>query len=264
MRCKNCGWPNKPNERTCVKCHTPLDADESGYSAQGAGYTPQNQGGDAHLNKTVMESEVFGTPGAGATPAPYAATVPEQSDNTGGTSPCPKCGYPVRQGMAKCPNCNFSQNGYGQESSSYSARPAQTQPEPAPAASRQSGASRQPTRMNGGPGDRPLRGTVNPYMMNVEVEPTFILRPIKRMNERHDLDEMEYEGKSVTLNRDNTEANNPSITSREQAVITREGESWFIEDHSEQRTTFVQAAKRIELHDGDIILLGNRMFEFHE
>ena len=28
MRCKNCGWPNKPNETTCVKCHTPLVADD--------------------------------------------------------------------------------------------------------------------------------------------------------------------------------------------------------------------------------------------
>ena len=108
------------------------------------------------------------------------------------------------------------------------------------------------------------RGTVNPYMMNMDLEPSFVLKPIKRTNERHDLEELEFEGKSVTLNRDNTEANNASITSREQAIITNVDGHWYIEDKSEQKTTFVQAANRIELNDGDLILLGNRLFEFHE
>ena len=101
-------------------------------------------------------------------------------------------------------------------------------------------------------------------MMNLEMEPTFVLKPLKRMNERHELEEREYEGSEVLLNRANTEDNNPSITSREQAVVTRVDGRWYIEDRSEQKTTFVQAAKRIELHEGDIILLGNRLFEFHE
>lgn len=101
-------------------------------------------------------------------------------------------------------------------------------------------------------------------MMNMEVEPTFVLKPIKRMEERRDFEEQEYEGKQVVLNRDNTERNNQSITSRQQAVISNNDGHWYIEDKSEQRTTFVQAAQKIELHDGDIILLGNRLFEFHK
>ena len=100
-------------------------------------------------------------------------------------------------------------------------------------------------------------------MMNLETEPSFVLKPVKRMNERHELDELEFEGKSVTLTRDNTEPNNASITSREQAVVTNQDGHWFIEDKSEQKTTFVQAAQHIELHDGDLVLLGNRLFEFH-
>ena len=101
-------------------------------------------------------------------------------------------------------------------------------------------------------------------MMNMEVEPTFILKPLKRFEERHDFEEQEYEGKHVILNRDNTEQNNPSITSRQQAIITNIDGHWYIEDKSEQKTTFVQAAQKIELHDGDIILLGNRLFEFRK
>lgn len=30
MRCKNCGWPNKPDATTCSKCATPLESMESG------------------------------------------------------------------------------------------------------------------------------------------------------------------------------------------------------------------------------------------
>ncbi len=35
MRCKNCGWPNKPNERVCVKCHAPLSADDDSMERDG-------------------------------------------------------------------------------------------------------------------------------------------------------------------------------------------------------------------------------------
>ena len=109
-----------------------------------------------------------------------------------------------------------------------------------------------------------FRGTINPYMMNLETEPTFTLKPLKRLNERHDFEEQEYEGKEIVLTRENTEQNNSSITSRQQALVTRVDGRWYIEDRSEQKTTFVQASHKTELHDGDIILLGNRLFEFHE
>lgn len=47
-------------------------------------------------------------------------------------------------------------------------------------------------------------------------------------------------------------------------MVSQENGHWYIEDASDQKTTFVQAARKTELHDGDIILLGNRLFEFHE
>ena len=76
--------------------------------------------------------------------------------------------------------------------------------------------------------------------------------------------EIELEEGEAVLTRDNTEPGNPSITSKEQALVTFSDGHWYIENRSEQSTTFVLANKKIELHDGDIILLGNRMFEFTE
>lgn len=244
MRCKNCGWPNKPNETTCVKCHTPLVADDDidvKISQPSVGNDERN------IAKTVLEDDVFGA-GASAPSDATHYTVQEAEQ----TQPCPKCGYPLRPGTDKCPNCKFQVRGSQQSHQSQEA----------PHVNVTSGGNRRPTRMDNGGGVH--RGTVNPYMMNMDLEPSFMLKPIKRANERHELEEIEFEGKSVSLNRSNTEENNASITSREQAVITNIDGHWYIEDKSDQKTTFVQAGKRVEISDGDLILLGNRLFEFHE
>lgn len=245
MRCKSCGWPNKPNQTNCVKCGTPLTLEDSFDLSDGSN---SSNGVESELNETIWEEEAF--PGQGV--AKNRKHVDEGIAETESKNrPCPKCGYPLRPGVGKCPNCNFQTSGASQ--SSYAS---DTEPK------KKANIARQPTRMNDG--NKVYGGTINPYMMNLETEPSFVLKPVKRMNERHELDELEFEGKNVSLNRDNTEANNASITSREQAVVTNQDGHWFIEDRSEQKTTFVQAAKRIELHDGDLILLGNRLFEFHE
>lgn len=259
MRCKNCGWPNKPNEKVCVKCHTPLEAENDTVLESGNTYDSGRRS-EAPLNKTVMETDVFGgSPhGSQGGNSPVTSYNKDTQSEKTDTQPCPKCGYPVRIGSEKCPNCNFaiSQN-------------ASTPPRSVGNNGKYENDSftetHRPTRMNNDSGKSPLkRGTVNPYTMNLEIEPSFVLKPLRRMNERHDLEEQEYEGKEVVLNRDNTEQGNPSITSRQQAVVSRVDGHWFIEDKSEQKTTFVQAARKVELHDGDLILLGNRLFVFHE
>lgn len=279
MRCKNCGWPNKPGEQVCSKCHSPLGTDDDAPGNQSPYGAAAPSSPDSGLKKTVREDVVFGG-GQQHGEQPYQGTrreTPQYEDarydepryeapqRESGPSQCPKCGYPLRQGADKCPNCNYSLSQASQGRSSYSRE------EPAHATAQEE--HRRPTRLNDAPPqslrERPtsgghFRGTVNPYMMDIAATPSFTLKPIKRANERHDYTEEEFEGEEVVLNRNNTEPANPSITSREQAVVTHRDGHWYIEDHSEQRTTFVQAAHPTELHDGDLILLGNRLFEFHK
>jgi hypothetical protein len=89
------------------------------------------------------------------------------------------------------------------------------------------------------------------------------LKPMTRSNEPEErLVKKEYETAMVVLNRDNTEPENYSITSREQAVLTCENGVWFIEDRSALRTTFVHVARKMPLQDGDVVLLGDREFVF--
>lgn len=71
-----------------------------------------------------------------------------------------------------------------------------------------------------------------------------------------------FEGAEVMLNRKNTEPDNRTITSKEQAVVFSENGRWFIENRSEYDSTLILAKRKMEIQDGDIIMLGDRRFKF--
>lgn len=261
MRCKNCGWPNKPSETVCVKCGSPLEAEANIPEQGGANsYEPHlsmpSQDRDG-LKMTVMESDVFQSEPALYGPPPVKTT------STVNESACPKCGYPLRADAVKCPNCNTPVNG-NSDSNSLNANTNGYQRRPTRMADSNQSSAQNPTRIVSGGGK--VRGTINPYMMNIPQDPGFVLTPLQRMNERKAVEpvELDLEDGEVVLTRDNTEPGNPSITSKAQAVVSHSDGRWYIENRSEQNTTFVMARNKIELHNGDIILLGNRMFEFKE
>ncbi|MDE6283255.1 MAG: FHA domain-containing protein, partial [Muribaculaceae bacterium] len=110
------------------------------------------------------------------------------------------------------------------------------------------------------------RGTVNVYTAAAPVtNPSFSLSPIQKVNEPVAPTDLSFEGQEAILNRANTDPENLSITSRQQASIARRDGKWVITDLSDQQTTFVHPAKSGHvLSEGDIILLGNRLFIFHE
>lgn len=151
---------------------------------------------------------------------------------------CPECGFPLREGTLSCPNC-------GKELGSQAVGPAAPFVAPAPAA-----------------GFAAKYGaTVNPWS-NPMAGKTFKLQPVAWDNEPGEIPAMTYAGTVVGLNRDNTDPTNNSITSKTQAEITNENGKWFIEDKSAQQSTFIHAGRKIELADGDVIILGNRRFVF--
>lgn len=168
---------------------------------------------------------------------------------------CPKCGNPLPMNADNCPNCNYNVGQQQKVANNYPPRMDRMNIQP----TRMEG----PTRMENPAANKTnISGTQNPYMIEPEAEPIIVLTPQKRLNEKKELTGLEYEGKSIVLNRSNTEPENSSITSQTQAVISNIDGHWFIEDKSGQGTTFVRATRNIELKDGDVILLGNRLFEF--
>ena len=217
----------------CKNCDWPNKPDATTCSKCGSplesgsssnSYTESN----ADLKKTINEANVFG--GQVAQP-----------------NICPKCQYPLRPGTTRCPNCQTVIGGAEQPVANNQGAPRQS--------------PRRPTVLNA----PKFNGTVNVWTEGgIGVTPSFILSPVKRNGERHDPENVELEGNEVVLNRENTDPGNMSITSKTQAIISKRDDQWFIEDRSEQKTTFVQARTPQPLKDGDIILLGNRLFVFHE
>lgn len=266
MRCSKCGWPNKPSETNCTKCGAPLVKNDDDYNmAPASGGAPADNAQQPDIKSTIgnFSKTIIGEPPA-ATDAPAPSTPVQSAPATSAASPmtydaelpqrCPKCGYPLSHDSSVCPNCK-----------SVLHKPAVPASEPRATQSHDDAmphgtkpADNQP------PHDTPLGGTVNPYLQMHNLEPEFKLQPVRRYNEPTEPQRKEYEGEEVVLTRDNTDADNTSITSHEQAVVTNADGKWFIEDRSSQGTTFVQARHKIELHDGDTILLGNRLFIFHE
>ena len=254
MRCPKCKWPNKPNETNCIKCGAPLTGGNMDFEA--TSFVPQSSPAPAaeSLKKTVREDMAFGGGMAGNPVGMVGAPRPEHTDIDGPS--CPKCGYPLRHDTSVCPNCKSVLKKPVSESTVLSDAPVSR---PAAPVSRPAAPADKPAAAQ-----KPLSGTINPYLMGEEQVPSFSLKPVRKINEKHDMPAREYEGEEVTLTRSNTDEANASITSREQAVLTNVDGKWFIEDRSSQHTTFVLASHKVELHDGDTILLGNRLFTFHE
>ena len=110
--------------------------------------------------------------------------------------------------------------------------------------------------------------TVNIYQQPpkprpVEELPHFTLEPIKRDDEMmFNLEKLAFDTAEVVLNRQNTDPENSSITSCQQAIMSFEDGKWYIEDRSSFKTTFIRVTKKTELQEGDIIVLGDRAFKF--
>ena len=156
---------------------------------------------------------------------------------------CPNrhCGYPVSAGMKVCPVCHTP---IGRPDSPDG----------------NSG--------NGGPADRPSGNASTPKAdtINPWAKPTkdsfCTLQRIPWEDEMANYAPINYPGEIIALTRANTDANNNTITSKTQAVLTLENGEWFIENKSQLQTTLLRVDRKMKLEDGDVIVLGNRMFKF--
>lgn len=100
-------------------------------------------------------------------------------------------------------------------------------------------------------------------MTEPELPPHCSLQPVPHENEpAAKMVKQEYSSAEVVLNRQNTEPDNFTITSQQQALLTFEDGKWYIEDRSAFKSTYIRVTRRTELHDGDIVSMGDRDFEF--
>jgi len=228
MRCQFCGWDNPQGKERCEKCDKPLNS-EAFVSSSDSHDRPtarQKTESSSVLKATVRESSCAGD---------STATVREKQEDI-----CPQCGYTLENGV--CPSC-----GYGKENTNPDS-PHSVIYGP-PVVSYKNGA------------DSEGKKTVRPIRKG-EREGAFALIPISEETGAPEGEPLLFEGDVVSLNRENTDPKNKTITSAEQAVISRVEGAWVVADKSEFKTTFVQASHEIELHDGDLLLIGNQLYSF--
>ncbi len=240
MRCKNCGWENPTGQTKCEKCNVVLKEASSAHN-------PTTRVAD-RMRSTVSESAIFND-------KPYCIAP----------KTCPKCGYPVSDTSTSCPNCNHELQPVQTAIQSITCKSCGAEISSTAKFCSSCGAplnkeSAQPRKIK-----RSYMGTVmdGPIVGPASVNTFCTLKPIAWQGEEVNYNPITYSGDTIILNRANTDANNHSITSREQAILTCEDGEWYIENKSNLRTTFLRVNGKVKLTKGDIIVLGNREFEFN-
>lgn len=245
----NCAYDNMPGVKNCLRCGTPLP-DNAVSSVPTDAYAPS-----ANQKQTVL-----GSAAELAAKSSAVAETPVVSSNRTVFQKivrCPNCGTPTLGNEAKCPSCGADMP--------VQAATEEKKPHTPSAGGR-------PASVYAAAAASDNRSTIY-RPLHKEEKPAPIVEELPKCSlciiyEDEELEQEAqptcYEGKQVELNRENTEPSNRTITSKVQATLTHEDGHWYIENNSEMRTTYVAVSRKMELHPGDIIIMGDRRFVFAE
>ena len=155
---------------------------------------------------------------------------------------CPNCSADIRSSFTECPHCNYQ----------LSTRPPT-----------QMGGAKPTIKVGTSPPPPPPVGKGTVRHVFEGVSGNFTLRKITKGGQLSDK-KIEFFDSENLLNREILDQGNKTITSKVQAIIKNENGRWFIENHSELKTTFIRLedGDKMELKDGMVILVGNAEFLF--
>lgn len=284
MRCNNCGWDNTPGTVNCIKCGHSLQMAENNLgNIQYASSDMHRYGGEQSPRPTVIgnvgQQEVAPRPTRIMNPSVRAGNLNVQQVSQS----CPTCGYPVAGDYTSCPNCGTRMSQF----------PGTMQAPRQPEAQAGSMSDKEQASVS-----RPVDFEIDEHVKcqrcgaDVSIDYTFCpkcgerihLPTVRAIRRKPNIPEVpkhkcfleliledgeitaarknEYEGDSVILNRENTEPDNRTITSREQAELMYEDGKWYLVNKSELCSTFIEAGRKIEILAGDVVVMGDRRFRF--
>lgn len=287
MRCNNCGFENSAGESVCVKCGYPLGGSErtprptvvrsSGFGEPAPRPTVVNAAGSMLSGSGPRPTVVNAVEGGFNESSPRPTVVGPMNgvmareQQVGGKN-CPHCGYLVIGNFKNCPNCGGSMDGKAEEEA-----PNDNNPDSNDAIDYKMPDIDDHVICDNCGASVSMEYSFCPkcgqkiVLKTISVRPRRVVEPPKpkcSLTLIPDDDEQikplqnNYEGESVMLTRSNTEPKNRTITSKEQAELTCEDGRWYIENHSELKSTMLQCNRKIEILPGDVIVLGDRRFKF--
>jgi RNA polymerase subunit RPABC4/transcription elongation factor Spt4 len=236
------------------------------YESPGGGYTPSSSSSGENLRKTVSENQFFGTDFSRDGGNGYHADGNSSQRETvfnGATTECPNCHYQVRSGANTCPNCGYPISAGGAQPKAKACPKCGAQNSEEAKFCNSCGAPMDSAQQGNGKQQQNHTGTVNPWIHQNNNGAFCTLKPVSWEVENINHEAIAFSGSVITLNRANTDPNNQSITSKEQAELSYENGEWYIIDKSAMHTTYVLASRKMKINKGDTIILGNRLFEFN-
>lgn len=236
LRCNTCGYINDEQVDSCTKCGAALnDAKKTVENPNNQGGFPTTSGDPLAHQKRSQKTVKGAVPNQ-----PYLDNPRNQSntqaENDEQTNSCGSCRYPLRTHQNICPNCGFD-NATDMHSTKDFEENAQ---DDAPVEPRQ-------------------KTILDPWeVTNIGESKKFVLVTDKGKTT------LDFEGEEVSLNRQNLDVSNKSISGGQHAKIEYENGQWYIKDESSNGFTFVQVRDRMPIQSGDMIIMGNKLFVFKE
>ncbi len=290
MRCNNCGWDNDPGTGTCVKCGHALQSDDSNYRQdpyRGVNVPNNNRGETNPAPRPTVLNSQRPDPVPRPTRIVNVNDLHEGASNPAGTKTpenCPQCGYPLAGNTSSCPNCGAiiaeEQKLASTKMQNFGAAAVPVSPIKVSKSDLAEFDINEEVKCDkcGAMvsiefsfcpkcGERIHLPTVRaikhkPQPAPEPPKPHCHLTLIPEEGEITEAVKNTYEGDSIILNRENTEPDNRTITSKEQAELICEEGQWFVLNHSELGSTYIEANRKFALEPGDVIVLGDRRFKF--
>lgn len=225
LHCPKCGYPLADHYSSCPNCGFDFNGEDEEEPIKEEPKPKPSSNKNSSTSKKKKKNEELvpaGTVG-------LSAIQKEKSDENDVIYTCEECGAEISAAFSFCPKCGAKIRPRTLQGIHHHKKKVKEVPEEAPA----------PT-------------VIMSFNLTIIPEDDEVIEP--EINH--------FEGAETILNRGNTEPDNRTITSKEQAVVIYEDGKWYIENRSEHNPTLILANRKMEIQTGDIIMLGDRRFRF--
>lgn len=244
LRCNNCGYINDEHSVSCAKCGADLQDAKKIVRTSSSRSIPHTTTGSveqvAHQRKSKQTIK------GKTSDQPYLdeSRKSESLSSQGESSElsCASCRYPLRQHQLICPNCGFDNSTDITASNEEDLH-----------------ATKGFDEAEDGPIEPRHKTILDPWeVTDIGESKKFELVTDKGKTV------IPFEGEEITLNRQNLDAQNKSISGSQHAQIEYKDGQWYIQDQSSNGFTFIQVRGRTPIQSGDMIIVGNKLFVFRE